>query len=428
MAVADADRRRGAGAGALGPRPDAGARARPPRRGGSAPLPVLRLRAGHLISAATAAQVVARRAWGEGSAPFLFLQAVMYGGLKVFVLSFLVLLALAVLLLCGLCVAYARAAISGSTSGFKKSALAGITRESAADLFRLPRTVVLGLVVNLAFFLLMVTGLLLSFSMSGGRTGKRYRSSVEAKLRRERPVLSTVESVGEGVTDVAPGDHVLAVFTGECKECPHCKSAESNMCDLLRINTDRGVMIGDGKSCFSIGGKPIYHFVGTSTFSEYTVMHVGCVAKINPEAPLDKVCVLSCGISIGLGASINVAKPPKGSTVAIFGLGAVGLAVNVLIPPLIVLQLQPVHASDLHLFARRIFTAEGARIAGASRIIGVDLNASRFEEARKFGCTEFVNPKDHTKPVQQVLADMTNGGVDRSVECTGNVNAYDTSI
>ena len=110
---------------------------------------------------------------------------------------------------------------------------------------------------------------------------------------------SIIESVGEGVTDVAPGDHVLPVFTGECKECPHCKSAESNMCDLLRINTDRGVMIGDGKSRFSINGKPIYHFVGTSTFSEYTVMHVGCVAKINPEAPLDKVCILSCGISTG---------------------------------------------------------------------------------------------------------------------------------
>jgi alcohol dehydrogenase class-P len=112
-------------------------------------------------------------------------------------------------------------------------------------------------------------------------------------------VYSIVESVGEGVTDVAPGDHVLPVFTGECKECAHCKSAESNMCDLLRINTDLGAMIGDGKSRFSINGKPIYHFVGTSTFSEYTVMHVGCVAKINPEAPLDKVCVLSCGISTG---------------------------------------------------------------------------------------------------------------------------------
>ena len=112
-----------------------------------------------------------------------------------------------------------------------------------------------------------------------------------------------MESIGEGVTDLAPGDHVLPVFTGECKECAHCKSEESNMCDLLRINVDRGVMIGDGKSRFSINGQPIFHFVGTSTFSEYTVIHVGCLAKINPEAPLDKVCVLSCGISTGKMAS-----------------------------------------------------------------------------------------------------------------------------
>ena len=101
------------------------------------------------------------------------------------------------------------------------------------------------------------------------------------------------------MTDLKPGDHVLPVFTGECKECRHCKSEESNMCDLLRINTDRGVMLNDGKSRFSINGQPIYHFVGTSTFSEYTVLHVGSVAKINPAAPLDKVCVLSCGISTG---------------------------------------------------------------------------------------------------------------------------------
>jgi alcohol dehydrogenase class-P len=202
-----------------------------------------------------------------------------------------------------------------------------------------------------------------------------------------------VESVGEGVTDVVPGDHVLPVFTGECKECRHCKSEESNMCDLLRINTDRGVMIGDGTSRFSINGKPIYHFVGTSTFSEYTVCHVGCLAKINPKAPLDKVCVLSCGISTGFGATVNVAKPTKGSTVAVFGLGAVGLS-----------------------------ACEGARVAGAGRIIGVDINSDRFEEAKKFGCTDFVNPKDHDKPVQEVLKDMTDGGVDRSVECTGNVN------
>ena len=117
--------------------------------------------------------------------------------------------------------------------------------------------------------------------------------------------IRIVESVGEGVTELQPGDHVLPVFTGECKECRHCKSEESNMCDLLRINTDRGVMLNDGKSRFSINGKPIYHFVGTSTFSEYTVVHVGCLAKINPLAPLDKVCVLSCGISTGMRIGIE---------------------------------------------------------------------------------------------------------------------------
>ncbi|KAF2284491.1 hypothetical protein GH714_025736 [Hevea brasiliensis] len=172
-----------------------------------------------------------------------------------------------------------------------------------------------------------------------------------------------VESVGEGISDLKVGDHVLPVFTGECGECRHCQSEESNMCDLLRINTDRGVMISDGKSRFSIDGVPINHFLGTSTFSEYTVVHRGCLAKLNPLAPLDKVCVLSCGISTGLGATLNVAKPKKGSSVAVFGLGAVGLA-----------------------------AAEGARIAGASRIIGV-------------------------------IAEMTNGGVDRSVECTGHIDA-----
>jgi len=108
-----------------------------------------------------------------------------------------------------------------------------------------------------------------------------------------------VESIGEGVTHLQPGDHALPVFTGECGECVHCKSEESNMCELLRINTDRGVMINDGQSRFSKNGKPIYHFLGTSTFSEYTVVHAGCVAKINPAAPLDKSCVLSCGICTG---------------------------------------------------------------------------------------------------------------------------------
>ncbi|TYH76793.1 hypothetical protein ES332_D04G111000v1 [Gossypium tomentosum] len=192
-----------------------------------------------------------------------------------------------------------------------------------------------------------------------------------------------VESVGKGVIDVQPGDHVLPIFTGECKECPHCLSEASNMCDLLRINTERGGMLHDGHTRFSKDGKPIYHFLGTSTFSKYTVVHVGQVAKINPEAPLDKVCVLSCEMSTGFGATVNVAKPKKGGFVAVFGLGAVGLA-----------------------------AAEGARVCEASRII-----------AKKFGCTEFVNPKDHNKPVQEVIAEMTGGGVDCSIECTGSTQA-----
>nr|AFK45892.1 unknown [Lotus japonicus] len=129
-----------------------------------------------------------------------------------------------------------------------------------------------------------------------------------------------VESVGEGVTHVKPGDSALPVFTGECGECSHCKSSGSNMCELLRINTDRGVMLSDGKTRFSKNGQPIYHFVGTSTFSEYTVVHAGCVAKISPAAPLDKVCVVSCGYCTGFGATVNVAKPEPNSTVAVFGL------------------------------------------------------------------------------------------------------------
>eukprot|EP00253_Pinus_taeda_P032802 PITA_32802 len=203
-----------------------------------------------------------------------------------------------------------------------------------------------------------------------------------------------IESVGEGVTDLKVGDCVLPVFTGECKECKHCKSEESNMCDLLRIDTERGVMMSDGNSRFSINGKPIHHFLGTSTFSEYTVAHAGCVAKINPKAPLDKVCVLSCGVPTGMGATLNAGKPKKGSTVAVFGLGAVGLA-----------------------------ACEGARIAGAARIIGIDFNNERYERAKQFGVTEFINPKEYEKPIQQVIAEKTDGGVDTSVECTGSIEA-----
>ncbi|KAF2296597.1 hypothetical protein GH714_000456 [Hevea brasiliensis] len=219
-----------------------------------------------------------------------------------------------------------------------------------------------------------------------------------------------VESVGEGVTELKPGDHVLPIFTGECRACAHCKSEQSNMCELLRINTERGVMIEDGKSRFSIKGQPIYHFLGTSTFSEYTVVHSGCVAKINPSAPLDTVFVLSCGFCTGFGATVNVAKPPKGSTVAVFGLGAVGLAVS--IPYLsLIFSLSDSCYAHVHDYDNNPHYVASMR----TRLLK--------GQAKKFGVTEFVNPKDHNKPVQEVLVEMTNGGVDRSIECTGNVQA-----
>ncbi|GAB4844698.1 hypothetical protein Ancab_038100 [Ancistrocladus abbreviatus] len=224
------------------------------------------------------------------------------------------------------------------------------------------------------------------FSSVSTNDARVASSSVSSSIRHDMTMIPIADNV-----DLAMQD---------CGKCGR-GSEESNMCDLLRINTDGGVMLHDGKTRFSINGKPIYHFVGTSTFSEYAVVHVGCLAKINLDAPLDKVCVLSCGVSTGLGATPKVAKPKKGSSVAVFGLGAVGLAV-----------------------------AKGARIAGASRIIGIDLNPSRFEETR--GIVEgdrgivlyfHVFPENGWFECGEVIAEMTNGGVDRSVECIGNVNA-----
>lgn len=201
-----------------------------------------------------------------------------------------------------------------------------------------------------------------------------------------------VESVGPGVTHVTPGDHVIPCYQAECGECKFCLSGKTNLCGKVRPATGKGVMLADGKPRFSVNGKPLYHFMGTSTFSEYTVVHDVSVAKVNPSAPLDKICLLGCGIPTGLGAVLNTAKVEKGSSVAVFGLGTVGLAV-----------------------------CEGARIAGASRIIGVDQDPSKFLLAAKFGATEFVNPKDHEKPIQEVLVEMTDGGLDYTFECIGNV-------
>ncbi|XP_024966399.1 alcohol dehydrogenase class-3-like [Cynara cardunculus var. scolymus] len=202
-----------------------------------------------------------------------------------------------------------------------------------------------------------------------------------------------VESVGEGVTEVKPGDHVIPCFVAECRECKFCKSGKTNLCGKIKEATGVGVMMNDRKSRFSIKGTPIYHFMGTSTFSQYTVVHDESVAKVDPQAPLEKVCLLGCGVPTGLGAVWNTAKVESGSNVAIFGLGTIGLAV-----------------------------AEGAKAAGASRIIGIDGDAKKFNRAKEFGVTEFVNPKDYEKPIQQVLVDMTDGGVDYSFECVGNVS------
>lgn len=207
-----------------------------------------------------------------------------------------------------------------------------------------------------------------------------------------------VESVGEGVTSVKAGDHVIPLYTPECGECKFCKNPKTNLCQKIRSTQGAGVM-PDGTSRFTCKGKSLYHFMGCSTFSEYTVVADISVAKVVDHAPLDKVCLLGCGISTGYGAAINNAKVEPGSTCGIWGLGAVGLAV-----------------------------AMGCRAQGASRIIGVDLNEDKFEAAKKFGVTEFVNPKNLTKPVPQHMVDITDGGFDYTFECIGNIHTMRAAL
>jgi len=200
-----------------------------------------------------------------------------------------------------------------------------------------------------------------------------------------------VESIGEGVTNVKPGDHVIPLYTPQCYECKFCKNPKTNLCQKIRITQGRGQM-PDGTTRFTCNGKTVYHFMGCSTFSEYTVVADISVAKVDEKAPLDKVCLLGCGISTGYGAVFNNAKVEQGSTVAVWGLGGVGLSVIM-----------------------------GAKEAGASRIIGVDTNSDKFEVAKQFGATECVNPKDHERPIHEVLIEMTDGGLDYTFECIGNV-------
>ncbi|XKE46373.1 S-(hydroxymethyl)glutathione dehydrogenase/class III alcohol dehydrogenase [Halomonas organivorans] len=207
-----------------------------------------------------------------------------------------------------------------------------------------------------------------------------------------------VEEVGEGVTSVRPGDHVIPLYTAECGKCKFCLSGKTNLCQAVRATQGQGVM-PDGTSRFSLDGKPLYHYMGTSTFSEYTVVPEVSLAVVSREAPLDKICLLGCGVTTGIGAVLNTAKVEPGATVAVFGLGAIGLAV-----------------------------IQGAVMAKASRIIAIDVNPDKFELARQFGATDFVNPKDHADPIQQVIVDMTDGGVDYSFECIGNVNVMRSAL
>jgi S-(hydroxymethyl)glutathione dehydrogenase/alcohol dehydrogenase len=202
-----------------------------------------------------------------------------------------------------------------------------------------------------------------------------------------------VEEVGPGVTWVKPGDHVIPLYIPECGTCSYCDSGKTNLCQSIRSTQGKGLM-PDGTSRFSHGGKPIFHYMGTSTFSEYTVLPEISLAKIRKDAPLDKVCLLGCGITTGIGAVLNTAKVEPGATVAVFGLGGIGLSV-----------------------------VQGAVMAGASRILAVDINPAKFELARQLGATDCVNPLDTPDtPIQEVIVEMTKGGVDYSFECVGNVH------
>src|SRR3979490_122174 len=207
-----------------------------------------------------------------------------------------------------------------------------------------------------------------------------------------------VQEVGAGVTSVKAGDHVIPLYTPECGTCEFCLSGKTNLCHRIRITQGKGVM-PDGTSRFSLKGKPVLHYMGTSTFSEYTVLPEIALAKINSKAPLDKVCLLGCGITTGIGAVLNTAKVRPRSSVAVFGLGGIGLSV-----------------------------VQGAVMAKAARIIAIDTNPEKFTMARTLGATDCVNPKDYGVPVQQVIIDMTDGGVDYSFECIGNVNVMRSAL
>jgi S-(hydroxymethyl)glutathione dehydrogenase/alcohol dehydrogenase len=200
-----------------------------------------------------------------------------------------------------------------------------------------------------------------------------------------------VVEIGPGVTTLKPGDHVIPLYIPECRNCPSCLSGRTNLCTAIRDTQGRGLM-PDGTSRFSRGGQPVHHYMGTSTFANYTVVPEIALAKIRDDAPFDKVCYIGCGVTTGIGAVINTAKVQVGDRVVVFGLGGIGLNV-----------------------------VQGARLAGASMIVGVDLNPGRQAIATKFGMTHFVNPAEVRGELVPHLVDLTKGGADFSFECVGNV-------
>ncbi|GAB2562041.1 S-(hydroxymethyl)glutathione dehydrogenase/class III alcohol dehydrogenase [Dyella jejuensis] len=207
-----------------------------------------------------------------------------------------------------------------------------------------------------------------------------------------------VVEVGEGVSTLKPGDHVIPLYTAECGQCKFCRSGKTNLCQAVRATQGKGLM-PDGTTRFSYQGQPIYHYMGTSTFSEYTVVPEISLARIDAQAPLEKVCLLGCGVTTGIGAVHNTAKVEAGATVAVFGLGGIGLAV-----------------------------IQGAVQANAGRILAIDTNPAKFELARDMGATDCINPKDHDQPIQDVIVAMTDGGVDYSFECIGNVDVMRAAL
>ena len=200
-----------------------------------------------------------------------------------------------------------------------------------------------------------------------------------------------VVEVGRGVASLQRGDHVIPLYTPECRNCEYCISRKTNLCQAIRATQGRGVM-PDGTSRFRCDSEPVMHYMGTSTFAEYTVVPEIALAKIRPDAPFDKVCYIGCGVTTGIGAVINTAKVEPGARVVVFGLGGIGLNV-----------------------------VQGARLAGAEMIVGVDLNPNRREMAERFGMTHFVNPAEVGGDLVPHLVDLTRGGADYSFECIGNV-------